>query len=673
MSFRAILLGVIGAVLMGAGAAYVNKYVPGVTGLVRGHLPVSVFGLLIFFVAIVNPLINLIRPSWRFRPGEIAVIMAMVLVSCSITDAGLLRHFPRSIMLPVIENATTHKVWQHDKVLDETPSIMLANDGKYDDAICGGYKRGIGQKDKFLAFSAVPWNAWQRSLVFWCTVIGLVMIAVVSLSVIIHRQWAEKERIRYPIAELASTLLKQNDRGIPLIFSNKLFWIGLLIPLLIRVVHGIWMWFPNSIDIPLTIDLSGLRAKFPEFMKTPGANFFTAVELFPACIGFTYLLSSEIGFSLGVSNFVSVFILFMLISIGIDVSGSQMTGGVMQWQNMGAFLAMGVMLLYIGRRYYWQTFKEAVSFTGHQETDRAGVWAFRTFILSVVGTVVVLSMAGMDWPIAGLAVFFTLLTYLVCARMNAECGTFFFAPSWMMPGVIVGLFGLTALGPKIMIILGLLMYVLTIDQFESLMPFAVNSLKIGTDANVKHGRTGLTIALTLLLVLSIAVPFILWAEYDHGVEMRRGAETVPVYDAASRVTTQLKLSGKLDEVHAYGAWDRLKAMRPEGDFLVAAAIGFFLLLACSALRLRYTWWPLHPVIVLAFASGPLAKFCASFFLGWMVKVAVNKFAGVTKYTEFKPLMIGLIVGDLSGSFLVMSGSWIYFLVTGTGGRHWLPW
>jgi hypothetical protein len=70
VTFRSILLGLLGAVAMGAGGQYINKYVPGVKNLLRGHLPVSVFGSLILFVMLVNPLLGRIRRSWRFQPGR---------------------------------------------------------------------------------------------------------------------------------------------------------------------------------------------------------------------------------------------------------------------------------------------------------------------------------------------------------------------------------------------------------------------------------------------------------------------------------------------------------------------------------------------------------------------------------------------------------------------------
>jgi hypothetical protein len=274
-----------------------------------------------------------------------------------------------------------------------------------------------------------------KPLAIWTGVIACVLVGVISLSVLVHRQWADRERIRYPIAEMASSLLRQDESGLPAILRNRLFWIGLSIPLFIRLTHGIHLWAPNSIVIPLNFDFSALRVKFPEFMRTPGANYLSAVTLYPAVIGFTFLLASEIGLSLGIANLVSVFVLYILLTAGLDVSGGSMEGSVLQWQNFGSFLAAGLMLVYIGRRYYWQTLREAVTFVRGGETGSAPVWAFRVLLLCVAGAIAILAFSGLDWPLAALGVLLTLLLFLVCARLNAECGTFFFAPAWTMPAI----------------------------------------------------------------------------------------------------------------------------------------------------------------------------------------------------------------------------------------------
>ncbi len=673
MTFRAILLGILGAVAMGAGGQYVNKYIPGARGLIRGHLPVSMFGLMIFFSLLVNPLLGKIRASWRFRPAEIALVMALVLVACGIADAGLMRQIPKALIHPVLMNRT-NPGWQRAGLLEETPSGLLVNDGQFDDRIIEDYVTPMGEPGKPIPFRAVPWHAWHRPLTIWGGIFLLVAIGTVSLGVLVHRQWADRERIRYPLADLTHSLLAQDEQGRTAILRSRLFRLGLAVPLFIRIVNGIYLWTDNkTVEIPMTLDFSALAEGFPEFMSTPGAGSLMNLTFYPACIGFTYLLASDIGFSLGIATFLNVLVLYLLLLFGVNTSGGVIEGGVIEAHSFGSFLAMALMLLYVGRRYYWQTAKQAVTFRPQQETDAAGVWALRTLLLAVGGTVAILCAIGLDWPIALMAVLGTLLLFFIMARINAECGVFFLAPAWQMPVAIVGLFGLTTLGPRTIIVLGLLMFILSIDPFECMMPFVVNGLKIASGSLLKPGRVGLLMAVAIGLTLAVTIPTALWADYNHAANMRRGWGSEAIFNVAEKSASQLEALGERETVRQYGTWDRLRAMRPDSRFLIPMASGFLLLIGCSLLRLRFTWWPLHPVILLLFGAMLFGRFSFSFLLGWAIKMVVSKFGGAAKYTETKPLMIGVIAGDLLGGFLFMIVAWIYFAVTGTAGKEMMLW
>jgi hypothetical protein len=661
-----MLLGVLAAVLLGAGGAYVNKYVPGVKGLIRGHLPVSVFGLFIVCALVLNPLLGRIRRSWRLVPGEVALVFAMALAACAITDAGLMRYFPRSLVQPLQQNRT-YPGWQAAKVLEQTPPALLANNGRYSEEVVDNYVTAMGRPGHPIPITAVPWHAWWRPLAVWGGLIALTYLAVLSLSALVHPQWADRERIRYPLAEVANALLRQDATGRPAMLGSRAFWIGAGILLLIRALLGLKLWFPRSIAIPLTFDFVAIKSRFPVFMQIPGASYFAEVAIYPACVGLTYLLASDIGFSLGISNLLSVIVLGLMISFGVQTAGGAMTGGVIEWQNFGSFLAMTVMLLYTGRRYYWQALKGAATFRPQPDAGADAPRACRLLLLCVAGAVAILASAGLPWSVAVPAVAAMLMMFLVLARMNAECGTFFFAPAWQAPAVVAGLFGLNALGPRTVIILGLMMFVLSADPFECLMPYAVNGLRMTTQARLDVYRVAVRIGVALLLTLALAVPLGLWADYNHAAEMRRGMDTSPVYNAAVDSATRLSLTGDLDRVNGFNGLSMLLHMRPQRRFLAAAGVGFACLLACSLLRLRYPWWMLHPVAILSFGAGGMAKFCTSFFIGWLIKAGMTRFGGAARYADMKPLMMGVIVGDLTGGFLIMLTSWIYYAVTGTSG------
>jgi hypothetical protein len=673
MTFRAVFIGVLGAVAFAAGGRYVNAYVPGVQ-MVRGHLPVTVFGLLIVFVIGINPLIGLLRRSWKFKPSEVALILALLLAVSSIIDAGLMRYFPAVCVFP-LQTEPTRPGWVTTKVVSYVPGEMMANDGKYSKEVVEDYVTPMGKKGEPIRFSQVPWHAWRKPLIFWGLVIGMTFTAVIGLSVVVHRQWARRERIRYPLAEIASSLLTQDEAGRTAIFRNKLFWLGIAVPLFIALLRTIGLWYPNDmVVIPMNYDFAALREAYPKLMLTVGAENIGRLVIYPAVIGLAFLLGSDIGLSLGIACPISVFTIYGLTVLGVDMGGNDQEGSPMAWNSFGGYVAFALMLLYIGRHYYWQTAREALTFVKCQETDSAAVWGLRVFLFCVVGVVLMLMSVGLAWHIAVVVVLTVMLAYFVMARLNAEAGAFFYKPSWCLPGVLMGLYGFSALGPKGFMIVGLVFWVLTGDPFECLMPFAVNGLKTASDTGLKTGRVGFLLGITVLAALAVTIPTALWSDYNNQAFTTGGRYSHASYEVAERHIKKLDLAGELDKVNNYTSWERLKNIRPEGRFIVAAAIGFALVLILSAVRLRFTWWPFHPLLVLTFGAFLLVgKYGGSFLIGWFIKTMVTRLAGASRYAQLRPLMMGVIVGDLLGGFLTTCTLWTYYLITGVQGPNWRFW
>lgn len=662
MTLRAIITAIVGAIIWGAGGRYVEAYIPG-PRMVRGQLPVSVYGFLITFVLILNPLIGRIRRSWRFKPSETATILALLLVTCTIIDLGMLRFFP-NMCVNLIQSERTRPGWQKAKVLERTPPSLLANGGKYSEEVVDGWVLPQGEEHT-ISVREVPWYAWKGPLVSWGLVIAFSFIAVIGLSVVVHRQWARRERIPYPLAEISSSLLLQDDAGRTTILHNKLFWFGLLMPLCFHLWNCIGLWHPNFVTIPRTYSFAVLREVFPRLMEIRCATHLTSVTIYPAAAGLTFLVASDIGFSLGVTNIISSIALYLMMIWGMNISGSYMEGGYKEWQTYGSFLGYACILIYIGRRYYWQSLKQAVTFIPQPETERAGVNGVRAFLLAMAGLIITLTAVGLAWPVAIFAAFTTMVMYVVLARLNAEAATFFFSPTWMLPGVVVGLFGLEILGPTALIIVGLFAFVLSGDQFEAVMPFVVNGLKTATDTGVKVGRLGILIAVGLLLAASTAVFTEIWSGYNNAGYNYTGPHYPrQVYDSAERLVTRLELSGELEKVTSWPGLERLRHIRPEKGFLLYTAIGFAAVIGISALRLRWTWWPLHPLVLISFGAWTMGRYGASFLLGWMLKALVLKLSGSAKYMELRPMMIGVIVGDLLAGFIIFVILWSYYIITG---------
>lgn len=96
----------------------------------------------------------------------------------------------------------------------------------------------------------------------------------------------------------------------------------------------------------------------------------------------------------------------------------------------------------------------------------------------------------------------------------------------------------------------------------------------------------------------------------------------------------------------------------------AFGFGVIAVLFFSFLRLRVPWWPLHPVMFLLWATYPMSMTCHSFFLGWMLKKAAVRFGGIRMARVLRPLMIGIIAGEILAAVIFMIVGFLYYLDTG---------
>jgi hypothetical protein len=134
------------------------------TYLVGNHMPISVFGLLLIVVLTANPLLHRLKASWALRPAELAVIVALMLVSCSIPGSGLMRQFTLVVSQPA-RITKQNQGFQKAEVMKYIPPQMIAGGREYNDevmALLSGKTLPKGTVD----LSAVPWGHWIRGEVY---------------------------------------------------------------------------------------------------------------------------------------------------------------------------------------------------------------------------------------------------------------------------------------------------------------------------------------------------------------------------------------------------------------------------------------------------------------------------------------------------------------------------
>jgi len=666
MTARAIILGLLAALFI-AGFGFINDRVLRLESFTSGHLlAVIAFGGLFLMLAVVNPLLGKIWRKLILRPAELAVMVTMMLVACSIPGRGLMEEFTYVLAMPAHWNRLSTE-WRKHKLLDYVPPQALPADGKYDEQVQPGYITGLRKPGQRISLYQVPWAKWQRSLQTWLPLLLLSAACSVCLAMILHKQWSVNERLRYPIADFANSLLQRDAEGKSTILHNRMFWLGLAIILFIRGVNATNAWMDGRfISIPMSFDLRAIGQRFPIFHKDINGRMLLWLQVYPIVIAFSLFLASDISFSMGVCQFLCFPILAYLITIGVDMRTDYELGGVQGWHRAGSYIGMGLILLYTGRQHYWNVLKSAFTFRPNARVAGATVWACRIFLVCLVAMVVLITDLGLAWPLSIIVVLLTLLTFVCVSRVGAETGLFYIQPGWQACGMMLGLFGAYAMGPQGIIIACMVCMVLSADQSMALMPHVTNVLRLCDRVGIRPHKTGGIAMITYILCLAVAVPAVLWACYNwgapkYGYSYHR-IPTVP-FRAADTGAAELIASGELTESEKLSPMQRLTSFRPKKHFYWAIGSGVALVALASFLRLRFSWWPIHPLIFVVWTTWPLQVFCHSFLIGWLLKVLVLRFGGPQTYARCKPLMIGVIAGEVLAAVALMGIGGIYYGVT----------
>jgi hypothetical protein len=63
------------------------------------------------------------------------------------------------------------------------------------------------------------------------------------------------------------------------------------------------------------------------------------------------------------------------------------------------------------------------------------------------------------------------------------------------------------------------------------------------------------------------------------------------------------------------------------------------------MRLRFWWWPFHPVGYLAANVWGSQWWYMPFLIGWALKGLIIRYGGLRLYQQTVPVAVGVIVGD----------------------------
>lgn len=541
----------------------------------------------------------------------------------------------------------------------------------------------------------VPWDAWWPALRVWVPLVLCFAAANFCMALIVHPQWSGREKLAYPIVRFFEELLHPPTEGVRLgpLGLPRLFWVGLVTVLAIHLINGAHAFVPELPHLPLRLNFVGLGELFPNAasMSQVSEAALLYPTIYPSVVALATLIAGPLSLSMGLSTYLWMFLSAAAMRNGVSLAGAggRLGSGPHKMMLIGAYLGALGTLLYIGRTYYTHVARAALTGRRFDDTPGYAVAAARAFPCFVVGLIATLVWAGVEWPIALIVVAALLVMYLVLNRVAMETGAVYLQSEWAPIGLLVALLGFDAIGPTQFLLVAILSIVFSTDVRDNLLPHLQHGLYLvdrqtardSATANASSGsasggsgasggevrRFAPWQLATLLGAFGVLLLSVLTMQYTFGLNLvfewpNRIMPSLPFW-IASAPTADAAAEGSLQAAVQTHGLARFSLASPEPGALPWFLVGLALYTATAAARLKLPWWPLHPVIFLVWGTLGIAVFGPSFLLGWLIKTALVRLGGVRAYEVAKPLMIGLICGELLAALSWMLGGALYFGLT----------
>lgn len=591
-----------------------------VLGSVRGHtaiantsIPVGAFNT-IFALAAINLLVTRFLPSLALRRAELIVIYVMTTVATVLSSSGGL-HFLIPTLTAAHYFATSGNGWGtlfHEYI----PKWLVQADPSALDAFYKGNSR-------------VPWGAWMTQIGTWMGFLFTFAAATLCISILLRKQWVESEKLPFPTVTVPLELTRE---GVP-IFRDRLFWIGTAAAFLLGTLNTLHLNMPNIPQINVRgIDLA------PMFQSPPwNAIGFTPMAFFPFAIGIGFLLSTEVAFSCWFFYLVTKAELIFGAASGMNQGaayGAQSTFPYLAHQGAGAFLGLAISVVWLARRHLLQIYRTAFPKPDDRSDDPDAAtyrWAFLGLAVCFALLVAFAVLAGTRLPIAILFMLLVLLYLLAATRIRAETGN-----AWPVGPDVDG-FRLmtTAFGTHFFTTADLtaLTYIRSAtagQDFRGMcMPHELDGLKMADSAGVNYREVAWSMlaAVAIGVSASFVIALVVWNHF--GALAKTDAWRSYIGMQSFTTLEGMIKNPKPTDWHGMGG----------------VAVGGMVTAFLASMRVRYSWWPFHPVGYAMANTATMAYSWMPFFVAWLAKNTITRAGGLRLYRKAVPFFLGLIAGD----------------------------
>ena len=614
-TLRGLIIGILGSLLVGGGFEY-SHMVLRVSALTGWHYTIGANIMLFTIGLMFNPLVGLIRREWMLSPAEMAQVYVMWTVGSAVSVPIV------SYFLPHITSMVYYASAENNWAFTVRPYIPDWVIPLHDFEVVKDFYEG--RKD-----GAVPWDLWLPALLMWAPMLMSLYVAMISVMVILRKQWVDHERLVYPMMQLPIAMIQDDDKGIPglvkPLFRNWIFWLGFALPFIIYTNNHLVRYFPLEYINP-----GGSYYYFygETIRVRMGISFFL--------IGFAYFIRRDV--TLGICFF---FAIYMCYEFAISLMGgghydpmispwSKRGPTTFVFQGFGAFAALVGVGLWSARHHLKKVWRCTFGLEAGGEAESGEIMSYRAAVLATVGSFAFMSFwlwsVGLPLWVAPIYLLFAFILYIGITRVVTEGGVPWFAPPMIASDAVAVGFGSRAVTPSGIVALGFT-YSWAADLIILVMATAANGLKV-VEESVRGRRRMLFWSMIAALVVSLgsAIYVKLDVAYEHG-----GLNTSHTF-----------------KEQGFYQWEdaamRLHQLTEPGwEYWGHAGLGASMMGLLMLARQRFLWWPFHP---LAFPiSVSTHKMFISILVAWALKSAAVNYGGPRLYRRLRPFFLGLIMGQ----------------------------
>ena len=299
-------------------------------------------------------------------------------------------------------------------------------------------------------------------------------------------------------------------------------------------------------------------------------------------------------------------------------------------QVMGGYLALAIMSMYHGKRYFWSIIKSILTTKPTTKHPRWAIWG-------LIGGLILLFFYsyqnGMSFWVSPLYFLFYFLLSVGITRVRAEVGPPTNEVSATPHHFLVDLFGSRRLAPPTLTAMSLY-GTFNRGSRAHVMPHILEGFKVIDNAG---GSSMYRIVFVMLLATVVGVFSACWSYLDVGYQI-----------------------GVISDI-GVSQYNMLRNWLYYPTEMDIVSVSFMVV---GALVVNSLWWlrnyfplsPFHPAgYVIGSSNWTGGWLWFSIFLSWLIKITVLRFGGIRLYRRVYPIFLGLLLGEF-----VVGGSWILF-------------